>query len=132
MGLPSVRFSELRNNRNYNGKKLAYNFTACKIVNVAEMKMKERKDAGAPKDDLKKISYNVMAIGKDGVETGTIFHEDVPERTINLLLGKSPTKRFFFTAKLQLKKPRKHKEHGCIKIALCGSESDGSKRQKFS
>ena len=90
------------------------------------MKTKQRKDAGAPKPDSKKTSYNVIACDKDGVETGTIFHEDVPERTINLLLGKSPTKRFFFTAELQLKKPRKHKEHGYIKIALCRSGSDGS------
>ena len=33
-------------NRNYNSKNLAYNFTACRIVNVAEMKKKQRKDAG--------------------------------------------------------------------------------------
>ena len=119
-------------NRNYNGKKLAYNFTACRIVNVAEMKMKQRKDVGVPKDDSNKISYNVIAIGKDGVETGTIFHEDVPERTIILFLGKPPTTRFYFSNELNLKNPRKHKEHGYIKITLCREGSDGSKRQKFS
>ena len=104
---------------------------ACRIVNVAEMKMKQREDAGAPKDDSKKISYNVIAIGKDGVETGTIFHEDVPERTILSFLGRPPTTRFQFADELKLKKPRKHKEHGYIKITLCREGSDGSKRQKF-
>ena len=102
------------------------------IVNTAPKTRAPSSAKGKPKDDSKKTSYNVIAVGKDGVETGTIFHEEVPERTINLFLGKSPTRRFFFTDELKLKKPRKHKEHGYIKITLCREGSDGSKRQRFS
>ena len=118
------------NKKNFESAR-TYDFQACMIVNTADRTKAPRKDKGYTKPDSKKTSYNVIACDKEGAVTGEIFLADQPARAMLLLLGKSPTTRFVFSAEERLTTVRYHQELGYFKITLCREGSDGRKRVKF-